>query len=62
MTKPLLIKLGGAVLENEQALANLFSALTAYLGTIQGMTFCQLKFPWLPTHVRLYMLYPDASS
>jgi acetylglutamate kinase len=31
MTKPLLIKLGGAVLENEQALANLFSALTTYL-------------------------------
>ena len=29
--KPLLIKLGGAVLENDQALANLFSALTAYL-------------------------------
>ncbi|WP_435235592.1 acetylglutamate kinase [Psychromonas sp. PT13] len=29
--KPLLIKLGGAVLENEQALTNLFSALTAYL-------------------------------
>lgn len=29
--KPLLIKLGGAVLENEQALSNLFSALTAYL-------------------------------
>lgn len=29
--QPLLIKLGGAVLENEQALANLFSALTAYL-------------------------------
>ena len=29
--KPLLIKLGGAVLENEQALANLFSALTLYL-------------------------------
>jgi acetylglutamate kinase len=29
--KPLLIKLGGAVLENEQALANLFSALTEYL-------------------------------
>jgi len=29
--KPLLIKLGGAVLENEQALANLFAALTAYL-------------------------------
>lgn len=35
MTKPLLIKLGGAVLENEQALANLFSALTAYLGKQQ---------------------------
>ena len=29
--KPLLIKLGGAVLENDQALANLFAALTAYL-------------------------------
>ncbi|WP_372881051.1 acetylglutamate kinase [Psychromonas sp.] len=29
--KPLLIKLGGAVLENDQALANLFSALTQYL-------------------------------
>ena len=29
--KPLLIKLGGAVLENDQALTNLFSALTAYL-------------------------------
>lgn len=29
--KPLLIKLGGAVLENELALSNLFSALTAYL-------------------------------
>ena len=33
--KPLLIKLGGAVLENEQALSNLFSALTAYLETQQ---------------------------
>jgi acetylglutamate kinase len=31
--KPLLIKLGGAVLENEQALENLFSALTLYLQT-----------------------------
>ncbi|WP_354622613.1 acetylglutamate kinase [Psychromonas sp. MME2] len=30
-TQPLLIKLGGAVLENQQALANLFSALTVYL-------------------------------
>lgn len=29
--KPLLIKLGGAVLENELALANLFTALTVYL-------------------------------
>jgi acetylglutamate kinase len=29
--RPLLIKLGGAVLENELALTNLFSALTAYL-------------------------------
>jgi len=29
--KPLLIKLGGAVLENDQALINLFSALTSYL-------------------------------
>lgn len=29
--QPLLIKLGGAVLENDQALANLFSALTQYL-------------------------------
>jgi len=29
--QPLLIKLGGAVLENDQALANLFSALTEYL-------------------------------
>jgi len=29
--QPLLIKLGGAVLENDLALANLFSALTAYL-------------------------------
>jgi acetylglutamate kinase len=29
--KPLLIKLGGAVLENDQALTNLFSALTVYL-------------------------------
>ena len=33
--KPLLIKLGGAVLENDQALANLFSALTRYLQTQQ---------------------------
>ncbi|HEY7866174.1 MAG TPA: acetylglutamate kinase [Psychromonas sp.] len=33
--KPLLIKLGGAVLENEQALENLFSALTLYLQTEQ---------------------------
>lgn len=31
MKKPLLIKLGGAVLENEQALSNLFLALTEYL-------------------------------
>ena len=31
MKQPLLIKLGGAVLENEQALSNLFSALTTYL-------------------------------
>lgn len=35
MTKPLLIKLGGAVLENEQALANLFTALTEYLNQHQ---------------------------
>tara|TARA_R110001592_G_scaffold75295_1_gene228056 strand:- start:5840 stop:6625 length:786 start_codon:yes stop_codon:yes gene_type:complete len=33
--KPLLIKLGGAVLENKQALTNLFSALTKYLATQQ---------------------------
>lgn len=33
--KPLLIKLGGAVLENNQALTNLFSALTAYLAIQQ---------------------------
>ena len=33
--KPLLIKLGGAVLENKQALTNLFSALTEYLATQQ---------------------------
>lgn len=31
MKQPLLIKLGGAVLESEQALTNLFSALTSYL-------------------------------
>jgi acetylglutamate kinase len=31
MQKPLLIKLGGAVLENDQALENLFSALNLYL-------------------------------
>ncbi|MDO6527078.1 acetylglutamate kinase [Motilimonas sp. 1_MG-2023] len=31
MNKPLLIKLGGAVLENNTALANLFDALTRYL-------------------------------
>ena len=31
MKQPLLIKLGGAVLENEHALSNLFSALTKYL-------------------------------
>lgn len=31
MNKPLLIKLGGAVLENDTALANLFDALTRYL-------------------------------
>ncbi|MEH6454377.1 MAG: acetylglutamate kinase [Psychromonas sp.] len=35
MTKPLLIKLGGAVLENQQALANLFTALTEYLNQHQ---------------------------
>jgi len=33
--KPLLIKLGGAVLENDQALENLFSALNSYLNTAQ---------------------------
>ena len=33
--KPLLIKLGGAVLENQEALSNLFAALTTYLGTQQ---------------------------
>ncbi|RJG42748.1 acetylglutamate kinase [Motilimonas pumila] len=31
MSKPLLIKLGGAVLENDTALANLFDAITRYL-------------------------------
>ena len=35
MKQPLLIKLGGAVLENEQALSNLFSALTTYLAKEQ---------------------------
>ncbi|MFO6424837.1 acetylglutamate kinase [Motilimonas sp. KMU-193] len=35
MNKPLLIKLGGAVLENDTALANLFTALTQYLATNQ---------------------------
>ncbi|MEL0630997.1 acetylglutamate kinase, partial [Psychromonas aquatilis] len=29
--KPLLIKIAGAVLESEQALTNIFSALTEYL-------------------------------
>ena len=33
--KPLLIKLGGAVLESKEALSNLFSALTKYLATEQ---------------------------
>ncbi len=35
MAKPLLIKLGGAVLANDQALVNLFDALTAYLAEQQ---------------------------
>jgi len=33
--KPLLIKLGGAVLESQAALSNLFAALTTYLATHQ---------------------------
>jgi len=33
--KPLLIKLGGAVLESQEALSNLFAALTTYLATQQ---------------------------
>ena len=33
--KPLLIKIGGAVLESQEALSNLFSALTEYLATQQ---------------------------